>query len=155
MKVSNTGPLIILFKINKLWVLEKIYKQILIAKAVEAELLRKSDGKKIIELPWIKVQQVPESQSLKVLRSILDDGEAETILLAEIKQIPVILDEKKGRNRARSLDLKVQGSLGIIVKAKRMGLISSVKEVLEELLVKGYYIRDDLKKEVLKSVQEN
>lgn len=154
MKVSDTGPLIILFKINKLWILEKIYDSILIPKAVEKELLIKEDGKQIINQNWIESMMIEDSQSLKILKNLLDDGEAETILLSEKEHLPVLLDEKKGRRTAKSLGLKVQGSLGTIVKAKKLHIITSVKETLEDILKAGYFIHPDLIEEVLKAADE-
>ena len=44
MKVSNTGPLIVLHETSLLWLLKELYTEIIIPKAVQLELLKKSDG---------------------------------------------------------------------------------------------------------------
>jgi len=51
----------------------------------------------------------------------LDRGEKQTIALAlKEKESLVVIDEKIGRNIAEYLGLKVTGTLGVPVRAKRM-----------------------------------
>lgn len=154
MKVSNTGPLIVLHETSLLWLLKELYTEIIIPKAVQLELLKKSDGQKIVNMNWIKVVEVQKSDILKMLTNLLDEGEAETITLANEIKMPILLDEKKGRKLARSLDLKIQGSLGILLKAKKSGLINSVKECIFKFITSGYYLDQELINEILKRAGE-
>lgn len=154
MKVSNTGPLIIFYNCNFLWILRKLYGTIVIAEAVEKELTTKPEGQDIINNDWIKIERITNTNALRYLQSILDQGEAETIILAEYHQAPVLIDERKGRNMARALKLKIQGTLGTLVQAKKKGLIPSVKGSIQILLQQGYYLDQKLIDEVLKAVDE-
>jgi len=154
LKVSNTGPLIVLHETSLLWLLKELYTEIIIPKAVQLELLKKSDGQKIVNMNWIKVVEVQKSDILKMLTNLLDEGEAETITLANEIKMPILLDEKKGRKLARSLDLKIQGSLGILLKAKKSGLINSVKECIFKFITSGYYLDQELINEILKRAGE-
>jgi predicted nucleic acid-binding protein len=71
----------------------------------------------------------------------LDIGEAEVLVLAsELKADWVILDEEKARIAARLIGLKVIGTVGILLLAKRMGLISSLKPLLDTLRREKFYI---------------
>jgi uncharacterized protein len=49
----------------------------------------------------------------------------------------VILDERMGRNEAEHLGLRVTGTLGVLLKAKRQGLIPSFREKAEAMVAQG------------------
>lgn len=86
----------------------------------------------------------------------LDAGEAEAIILAsEINADLIILDEKLGRYYARNADLRVTGTIGVLIKAKTVGLISELKPLLNELTEKDVWISEKLKNEILKIVGGN
>ncbi len=155
MKISNTGPLIVLHETSLLWLLKELYTEILIPKAVYSELMKKSEGQKIVDTKWIRVVEVQKSDILKMLTNLLDEGEAETITLANEKKVAILLDEKKGRKMAKSLNLKIQGTLGILIKAKKSGLITSVKDCILKFMTTGYYLDKELINEVLKKTGEN
>jgi len=85
----------------------------------------------------------------------LDAGEAETIILAtEIGADLTLLDEKVGRIYANHAELKVTGTIGVLIKAKQSGLIPELKPLLEELTAKDVWISEKLKREVLRLVGE-
>ncbi len=155
MKISDAGPLIVLYETSLLWLLNELYDEIVITQSVSSELLKKPEGKEIVEKEWINVSDIKGSEAIKILTALLDEGEAEAIAMAKEKNLPVLIDEKKGRGIAKSLDLKVQGTLGILIKAKREGLIDSVKDCILKFLEKGYYIDQNLVNEVLKIVGES
>ena len=62
----------------------------------------------------------------------------------------IILDDLKARNLAESYQLKLTGTLGILLKAKQKGIIPSIAEIL--LLLEGHQFRisDSLKENVLR-----
>jgi len=66
----------------------------------------------------------------------------------------LILDESKGRKTAKRLGLKVTGTVGIIVKAKRQGVIESGKEILDALEEHGFWLSQKLKAEILERLNE-
>ena len=55
---------------------------------------------------------------------------------------------------ARRLGIKVIGTLGLIVRAKQKGIISSGKEVLEKLEGHGFWLSDQMKKSLLEKLGE-
>ena len=84
----------------------------------------------------------------------LDEGEAEAIQLARELQATIIIDERRGRRIAKSLGLKVRGTLGILLELKRKGLIDAVKPFIRKMLEKGYYLSEELVEEVLRAADE-
>ena len=131
MKVSNTGPLIVLYETGLLSILHQMYDEVLVPLAVYNEISRVEEGVKLLDAnPWIRVVEVKGKELVRVLLTFLDEGEAEAITLAKESNLPILLDERKGRRIAKSLGVRVEGTLGLLVRAKRRGLVSSVRELI-------------------------
>lgn len=156
--VSNTTPIISLLKLNQLDLLRRLYQQIQIPYAVYHEVeagKAKAFYKDLSAVNWIEIVEIKDKQAVKYLLD-LDAGEAEAIILAsELNADLIILDEKLGRYYARNADLRVTGTIGVLIKAKTVGLISELKPLLNELTEKDVWISEKLKNEILKIVGEN
>ncbi len=89
------------------------------------------------------------------MKTQIDEGESEAIVLAlEIGADLVLLDDYEAREKARVLGLKVVGTIGVLLKAKKRGLIKSLKEEIGKLQNSGFWIKEDFIKEVLKTADE-
>jgi len=155
MIVSDTGPLVVLFKSRLLFILKEVHEEVLVPEAVERELQRKPEGTIIFSNnPWIKATEVKNTELVKVLMLVVDEGEAEAIALALHSSARILIDEKRGRNAAMKLGLEIRGTIGLFVEAKKKGIIRSVKECIAELLEAGYYLDYKLIEEVLRNVDE-
>ncbi len=96
-----------------------------------------------------------DPQQMQVLELELDAGEASAIALGlKSPNSTLILDESKGRKAAKRLGLKVTGTVGIIIKAKRQGVIQSGKEILIALEEHGFWLSQKLKSEILERLNE-
>ena len=84
-------------------------------------------------------------------RSSIDYGEAEVIALAlEKKTDLVLLGEKEAREVAEKLGFRILGTVGLLIGAKREGLIKSVQENLDALREEaGFRLNPELYKQVL------
>jgi uncharacterized protein len=155
--VSNTTPIISLLKLNRLELLRHLYQEIHIPTAVINEIeAGKTKGfyKDLSKIDWINITEIRDRQAVKYFLD-LDAGEAEAIVLAtEISADLIILDEKLGRFHAKHADLKVTGTIGVLIKAKTAGLIEDLKPLLDELTDKEVWISEKLKREILKKVGE-
>lgn len=158
--VSDTTTLSNLFIINKLWILEKLYKNIIIPKAVFFELQKLNSSERNIPIisnsNWISIKEVNNKDLVLVLSEILDLGEAEAIALAKEENAELlIIDETKGRNIAKKLSIKIVGLLGILIQAKKENLIENVEQILVELKTKaGFWISEELHNTILDLSQE-
>lgn len=147
--VSNTTPLIALDACNQLDLLRSLYGRILIPEAVDRELSRGGStglttGLTSAHRAWIGVQAITSPPSVHLLAR-LDAGEAEVITLAlEIGASLVLIDEKRGLKVARELGLSALGSVGILLLAKKKGLLPEVKPHLHEMQSKGVSLSNRL-----------
>jgi uncharacterized protein len=155
--VSNTTPLISLLKLARLDILRDLYGVVFIPTSVYHEIeagKHKSYYQDLLKLDWIKITPVKDKQAVKYFLD-LDAGEAETIVLAtEINADLVILDEKLGRFYAKHADLNVTGTIGVLIKAKREGIIKELKPLLIELTSKDVWINTKLIGEILSQIGE-
>ena len=146
--VSNTTPLIGLASIDRFDLLRQLFGEIQIAQAVYGEAVtagREVGGAKeeVSTATWIRTTVVQDRLAVEVLLDELDLGEAETIVLArEVNADLVLMDEKKGRRKVSQLGLQKIGTLGILLKAKQVGLLTQIRPDIERLRQEGFSISD-------------
>jgi len=138
--ISNTSCLIVLSNINRLDILNEIYGTIFITPEVKDEFGEELPG-------WIKVEEVKDNSKTKLIANILDMGEASTIALAlEREDSLVILDDGKARRFAAGINLKITGTLGVIINAKKVGLSINVHKIIADMKQCGFRIPNDIEK---------
>ena len=142
--ISNTSCLIVLDNIDMLGILKDLYGSIIITKEVSEEF-----SKTIPD--WIDVREGNDKKYLELMKNFVDLGEASTIALAvEVDNNITILDDLKARKIAKKLNIKMTGTLGVIINAKKKNIISSTKEVLNKLKDAGFRISKEIENEILK-----
>lgn len=156
--IVNTSPWISLSLCGQISLLEKLYHDIYIPMSVRDEIMvGGKQGIGIHELkvsPWIKIEKVSDVEKIKLLHE-LEQGEAEVIILAKEKEIDqVLIDERIARMQAKVLGLNVIGTLGLLLKAKRNGLLPSIKPSIDKILQSGIWIKEDIVKGILKGAGE-
>lgn len=158
MLVTDASPLIVFSRSKHLDILQKVTKILLIPEAVYQEVVVKGKGKpgsrKVKSASWIKREEIKSKSKLVTLSDRLGLGEKESIILAEEKQLPLITDDSLARREARKLNLKLVSSLNILQEAKARGIISEVKNPLENFINVGFYITSDIYKETLRKAGE-
>ncbi len=136
--IVDTSVLIALEKINMLEVLCEIYHQIVLVEAVISEF-----GPPQIDC--YATQKVKSPMVRLLVRDLnLGRGEAECITLATEIGLTLILDDLKARKVAETLDLKITGTIGVLLKAEKMALIPSAYDKTIELKNKGFHVSDQL-----------
>jgi len=144
--VSNSSPLIAFAEIGQLNVLPSIFGLILIPPAVAAEI-----APSIPDLPqWLHVESLKQAIPRLVLQRSLGPGEREAVALAiEARAERILLDDLPARRIARTLDLPVTGTVGVLLVAKRHALIQRVRPHLDALAKEGFFIGSELYDDVL------
>lgn len=155
--VSDNTTITNLIHINRLELLRQLFGKVMIPEEVYRELAELPNQKAILnETHWIEVVAISNSDKLKKFLESLDKGEAEAITLAIEKQADVlIIDELQGRKVAKQHNLRIIGLLGILIDAKYRGLLEQIKPLLDQLINDhGFWIKPELYREVLKTVEE-
>jgi predicted nucleic acid-binding protein len=162
--VSDSSPLIHLAKIEALELISRLYSRILIPPAVWREVVEESDGRpgaaemqKAVAAGWM-VKRAAKNETLVIaFRQTLDNGEAEAIALAtELHPESVLLDDKLARQMARRLGVPVTGTLGVLLRAKQVGLIVELQSLITRLQSEGdYYIDPGLIERALLAAGES
>ena len=77
---------------------------------------------------------------------MLDPGERQAIALAAMsgKDTLLLIDDLAGRTAARRLELRITGTVGILVRAWQSGLVEDVCPLLDEMRRQGYWLSDEL-----------
>lgn len=158
--VSDTTPILSLLKADCLGLLEKLYGNVLVPKAVYRELTENPvyamEADIIKATPFFSVVEVENIKSVNILRSVtgLDAGESEALIVYDEKNADLLLmDEHKGRSVARKLNVKYIGTAGILMLAYDKGHIGQarVKKCLDAMITN--HIRLD--KKICNTVMEH
>ena len=127
--------------------MDELFDEIYIPNAVFKEATIKWKRKAAVIEGWgnHRTLGTTDVRAKASLELILDEGEAEVIVLAqEIKADLVIIDEDKARKIAKLNNLKCTGTIGVLLDAKREGKIFQLKPFLDRLIAEGIYISDYL-----------
>lgn len=156
--IADSGPLISFARINQLELLLRLFSKILVPPEVWNEVTVRGQGlpgaHEISQAAWITIQ-TPDPQLVGPLSILLDPGEAEAIALAQtIPDCIILLDDSRARRIAERLNIKQIGTVGLLLRAKRLGLTDKVRPFLDSLRENGIYIRQELIDAVLKNVGE-
>jgi predicted nucleic acid-binding protein len=136
--VINTGPLILLDKIEALDLFGKLPARFVCPSAVRQELDAGLHRSRTAIVPdWLSVESLKYPLSTFVDLSI-DLGEAEVIQLALERNVSwVCLDDLRGRKVAKRQGLNVIGLLGLLAWAKELRIIPHLRPYAERLVTEG------------------
>lgn len=157
--VSNASPLIALSKIGRLSLLAELFGSITLPQAVYQEVATQAATRpgaiEIRQATWIKTQKPSDQTKINYLLADLDRGEAEALVLAEeLSANWILLDEAKARLVAEYLGLNYIGTIGVLLLAKQLGLISALRPILDELRVNRFRISQRIYQSVLAEAGE-
>jgi len=161
--VADAGPLIALARIDRLSLPASLYGSVAVPETVLAERCVDSGrpGSRVLSAALARAVIQPQAPApgsageLARLCLLLDAGEAAAILLAEQTDCRFLLiDERRGRDIARRRGLPVVGLAGVLLAAKRSGLLVSVGPLLADLSRQGYRLAAALVAEVLRLAGE-
>lgn len=146
--VSHAGPLIYLGAVGYLSLLHLLYDRVVVPDAVWREVAvvgaDRPGAAATRAATWIQVLPV-DVCAVEPLRDRLDPGEAEAIVLASAVRADLpLVDDQAGRQVAAELGLTIIGTLGVLVRAKRSGLLPAVRPVVEAIVALGFHATPDL-----------
>jgi predicted nucleic acid-binding protein len=144
--VVDSTCLIGLERIGALDLIPSLFDPVYVPPAVAGEL-----G---VVLPWFSVVAPSDRALLDALSMLVDAGETEAIARAREVGGKVVLDDRRARSVAEKMGLSILGTIGLLVQAKRAGLVSAIRPLLEHLESLGFHMSEGLKEEALRLVGE-
>jgi uncharacterized protein len=157
--VADAGPLIALAKIERIDLLQSLFKHVHVPEVVLNEAagdMRKAGAASVLKFVQdvATVHDAHGGDLVNRLSVEIDVGEAHAIALACELKCGVLMDDAIGRNVAKRLGLPVIGVLGVLLHAKRSRKLSSVRECVEKLVEVRYRLSQPLIEEVLRLANE-
>ncbi len=146
--ISDTSCFILLSKIDEFELLKEVYGQIITTTEIADEF-----GEKLPD--WVEIKEVKDKYRQRLLEMQIDKGESSAITLAlETLDCILILDDYKARKIAEHLQLTYTGTIGVIVRAKLMGIIPSIKPMLDKIRTTDFRISLEIEIQALKEAKE-
>ena len=161
--VVNSSAVIALAKINLLDIIADLYKWVIIPSAVYEEVAVRGRGKpgsreleNLVRQNRARLHALRHRAFVEALHDPLGLGEAEAIALALEQNYIVALDDRIARSKARSIGLKVIGTVGLLRRAYDKRLIDKnmLIQALKQLRRHGFRISDDIICEVTERLDD-
>src|SRR5262245_34794008 len=151
--VADASPLIGLATAGALHLLRELFETVTITRLVKDEVTGSPQrpGAREIDAAmregWLRVAPAPP-ETWRITG--IDAGEASTIALAAQQEgALVLIDEALGRTQAAAQGLEVLDLAGLLLAAKRAGLVAAVRPLLEQLARRGFTFPDDTRRALL------
>ena len=156
--VVNASPLILLGKIGHVALLGELSDELILPEAVAQEVGAKPEGERVLaivaSLPGTRIEA---TVTLSSGLAAWDLGQGESQVIALATALPgsrAVLDDLEARRSAQSIGLPLIGTLGVVLRAKRRGLIEAARPVIEHLRRVGLYTSDQLIEQALAHLGE-
>jgi len=151
--VCDTSPLFYLHRLRHLFLLQHLYRHILVPEAVVTELRAGHDqGEDVPDLAqynWIEIHRVRAEDTLSLMTD-LGAGEAHVLALAlQIPDSLVIMDDRYAREIARQRNIRLTGTAGVLLRAKHKRHVPAVKPLLDELTRLGFHLSKVVQRRIL------
>lgn len=157
--VANASPLILLGKADLADLLTSLCDELIIPEAVMREVASKPDGRKTIDRlraePGVRFAE-DRAVRTSIERWDLGPGESQVLeLAADLTGARAVLDDREARRCGAALTVPAIGTLGVILRAKRLDLIPAARPVLEDVRRAGLYVSPELVEQALEHLGES
>ncbi|MGB8646504.1 MAG: DUF3368 domain-containing protein [Anaerolineae bacterium] len=156
--ICNTSPLQYLHQLGLLHLLPALVEQVIVPPAVVDELeVGRAAGVNLPDitiLDWVVIRR-PVGEVALPLIADLGPGETEVLMLAlELRDSIVILDDGLARQVAETRGIRYTGTLGILLDAKRKGLVPRIAILLDQLQSLRFRLAPQTRAAILKLANE-
>jgi predicted nucleic acid-binding protein len=156
--ISNTSPLLYLFRVSALDWLPALFSEVWTPGAVASELRegqrRGYDVPNLAGYDWLRVVE-PRVMPSEWLSLDLGPGELAAMALAlEHPSRIVLLDDALARRTAQAAGLTVWGTLRVLLEAKSIGLVATVAPTLDKLEAAGLWVSVNVRQRILALADE-
>ncbi|MDF5721776.1 MAG: DUF3368 domain-containing protein [Rhizonema sp. PD37] len=144
--IVNSSPLIVLLKSQKTQLIPQLFAEILVPSGVFEEITTKDDvaSTQLLNTSWI---QRVEVNTIAPVVAAWDLGKGESQVLSfalKNTDFAAIIDDRAARRCAQALSINTIGTGGLLILAKRRGLIPSISPGIQALRDAGLWLSDTL-----------
>lgn len=135
--ICDTSPLQYLHQLGRLDIIPALAGDVFVPPSVVEELAAgRASGLNIPDpeaLGWVTIRRAEAGLALPLVTD-LGPGETEVLMLGlELPEAVVVLDDGLARRMAGILRLHLTGTLGLLLDAKRAGLVPAVRPLIDQL----------------------
>lgn len=157
-RIVNTSPMVYLARAGFLRLLQADCDEVLVPTEVAAEVsawpTADAAALALSSHPWIK-KLLPEPIPGSVAAWDLGKGESSVFACGLSRPgHTLVLDDLAARRCARAMGLPVRGTLGFVLRDRKMREIPSARKTLKELRDAGMYLADSVVELALREVGE-
>lgn len=156
--VADASPVIGLAKIGRLDIFEHLACEVLMPREVWHEVVE-SGGERpevaLLAARFCGSVRDPDPTLVAQFRLLVDAGEAAALALATTNPgCLILLDDGAGRAVAHGRSIRCIGTAGLLLRAKKAGLIVSLGADLAALRRHGFFLHDALVKKLMTAAGE-
>lgn len=159
--IVNASPLIFLGRAGRLGLLKGVVDLCFVPEPVRTEIGNRDETDRTVRAllmnPWIETVAAPVIPET-IAAWGLGAGESSVMALAlanpDRRNTVAVIDDLAARRCAATLGIPVRGTLGIVLIAKKRGLIPLARPVMEELIAHGMYLSRNVLDQALARVRE-
>lgn len=138
MIVSNTTPISNFLHLAQFRLVTSLCREVHVPEAVRDEVDqafgRNREWREARDGGLVQVHKVTNDVLIQQLRRTLHRGEAETVALClEHSAKLCLMDDRDARTVAEGFGIRLTGTLGLLLKAKQLGLLPSVRDLVDRL----------------------
>jgi len=158
--VADSSPLISASRANRLYLVKKVYRALILPEAVYNEIVVQGKGKagaleiKKAKNNWIQVMAVQNKKAVQSLQIKFGSGESEAIVLAEELEAMLLVDEGAVISEARKRGIPITSTIMMLLEAKTKGFISNLKKELDKFIKAGFRLDETLYQNILHQAGE-
>ena len=154
--VADASALIALSACDSLHLLDVLFGNVIVPEAVYVEVVVNDKPQFLRLQSYLQGKVRPVNMDRFVyLDAFADAGETQAMLLyKEVAADYLLIDDRRGRKVAHINQIKTIGLMGVLLQAKRLGLISQVEPLLAEIAASPVFIGAGLIQTVLELAGE-
>jgi predicted nucleic acid-binding protein len=133
--ISDSGPIFSLAIVDKLELLEGLFDEIYIPKAVWEEITRDKTTEHYRKIEDYFRDKIKKISGANKLTFVMDYGESEAVILYnELEANFLLIDDKKARDIAENFGINCIGTIGILSIACQKGMIGELRPIFQTFL---------------------
>lgn len=144
--IINSSPLIVLLKSQQAELIPQLFTDILVPSGVFEEITTKDDiaSSQLATISWIQRLEVNTVEP-NVAAWDLGKGESQVLSLALINPgFAAVVDDRAARRCGQANGITIIGTGGLLILAKKRGIIPSISPGIQALRDAGLWLSDSL-----------